>query len=178
MEGNFNLESVFLFLQAACKSKESMEGIELAQIAEASKHMSLLPRLNDKGLLILIIAKLLYHKFTQFPRVLRLFQAALVPVDKPTRMKRARAENGERRRRKRRPGRVEDVDLNELSNESITNPQGLVENPVLNLAEGTRAGQTDEESKGSKGSKPGSGADNAEPPLDSDFPEEFRKIEQ
>jgi BarA-like signal transduction histidine kinase len=67
MEGNFNLESMFGFLQAACKSRQSMEQISLEQIRQAGQHMRLLKRLNEKGLLIVIIAKLLHHKFNQFP---------------------------------------------------------------------------------------------------------------
>ncbi len=116
MEGNFNIELLFKFLQTACKSKKDMEAITLDSLKQASEHMPLLTKLNDKGLLILMIAKILAQKFVDFPQSLKLFQAELFPVERVVRVRREQNEEGERRPRKRRVRNNRDVDLNELSN--------------------------------------------------------------
>lgn len=112
MEGNFNIDSLFKFLQTASKSKKDMGAITLDALAQASDHMSLLTKLNDKGLLILMIAKIIAQKFVEFPQVLKLFQAELFPVERPVRVRRELNEEGEKRRRKRRVRQARDVDLN------------------------------------------------------------------
>lgn len=92
MEGNFNIDSLFKFLQTACKSKKDMEAITLDALTQASNHMPLLIKLNDKGLLILMIAKILAQKFAEFPQVLKLFQAELFPVERPVKVRREQNE--------------------------------------------------------------------------------------
>jgi hypothetical protein len=49
----------------------------------------------------------------------------MFPVERATRMRRIIAEDGERKKRKKRTKKV-DIDLNELSNESLTNPAGVL----------------------------------------------------
>jgi hypothetical protein len=89
MEGNFTVDSLFRFLQTACKSKKDLKAIGLEAVDQASKHMHLLPRLNDKGLLILMVAKILLQKFAEFPQILRLFMAEMSPVERAPRVRRA-----------------------------------------------------------------------------------------
>jgi hypothetical protein len=80
MEGNFNVNSLFSFLQKACTSAREMEAITLVEIAQASDHLPLLTKINDKGLLVLMLAKIISEKFAALPRALALLLAGMFPV--------------------------------------------------------------------------------------------------
>lgn len=71
-----------------------------------------------------MLAKIIAEKYAAFPRILTLLHAEMFPVERAPRVRRVQDDDdGERRRRQRkRRANPKDVDLSELSNESLINP--------------------------------------------------------
>lgn len=111
MEARFNVDSLFTFLQKACASTKAMEATTLPEIAQASANLSLLTKINDKGLLILMLAKIVSEKLVALPRTLTLLLVEMFPVERAPRVRRPHEENGERRRRRRRRDNPQDLDI-------------------------------------------------------------------
>jgi hypothetical protein len=82
---------------------------------KAGRNMHLLSTLSERGLLVLMLSKMLYEKYMLFPKELALFVADMFPVEKKPRVRRHRDDDDSRPFRRRRPKKV-NIDLNELSN--------------------------------------------------------------
>lgn len=60
MSGDFNIDSLFKFLQKACSSVREMQAITPQEIEKAAKQLPLLRQINEKGLLVLMLSKILH----------------------------------------------------------------------------------------------------------------------
>lgn len=90
-------------MQRACTSKKEMLAITLEEFNQASKALHLLPTINEKGTLILLLTKILVQKYVAFPRKLTLFSNQVFPVPKTTRIRRDPTDDEPAQRRRRRP---------------------------------------------------------------------------
>lgn len=93
-----------------------MHTITIDEIVNASKQLHLLRTINEKGLLVLMLSKILHQKFIIFPRELALFVNDMFPVEKKPKVRRTKNEDESRPFGRRRPKKIKDIDLNELSN--------------------------------------------------------------
>ncbi len=93
-----------------------MQAITIEEMRDACGQIHRLTHLNEKGLLILMLAKILHEMFMDFPRQLSLFISEMFPIDKKPRVRRNKDDDEDRPIRRRRPKKNVDIDLNELSN--------------------------------------------------------------
>ena len=63
-----------------------------------------------------MLSKILHEKFIIFPRELTLFLNDMFPIEKKPRVRRMRNEDESRPFGRRRPKKIKDIDLNEVSN--------------------------------------------------------------
>jgi hypothetical protein len=70
-----------------------MQALAIEEIQDAVKQMPLLNKINDKGLLILMLAKILHEKYVSFPRMLTVLLNEMFPIEKLVKVRRSKEDD-------------------------------------------------------------------------------------
>lgn len=136
----------FAFLQKTTSDPKLKFRVRLEELREVLERESLLTKMNDRGLFVVVMTELLGYQFGIFHLRVKALHAEVCRTYKPLKKREDRDNQPPKRNRKTRVN-ASGVDIQNIANESVSNPSHL-------QAERRVEVDSRDDSKGSKPSNP------------------------